>query len=273
MPGLWLDFIDKEFACPWALQISEHEHLVQITVLVSGVITYDHCYPPLEPNRSYFSGSGLSPRYVAHYGKPPQLQGINIHLEPEVIRPWLVDQAPSLQSALLSTTEWKQAWFPAVTPAMQAVVQQIRHCPLSATLRRVYWQAKVWELLALQLDAVLSAQGMLPSSCRLKASTVEALHRAQEILVAQVENPPLITTLAQQVGLSDRTLRRGFREIFGTTVISYLTQQRLLRAQQLLAQGQYTVTEVAHRVGYTHLGHFAAAFRQQFGINPSESSR
>lgn len=79
-----------------------------------------------------------------------------------------------------------------------------------------------------------------------------------------------MTELAQQVGLCDRTLRRGFRELFGTSVIGYLTQQRLNQAANLLRQGDYTIAEVATSVGYTHLGHFAAAFRKQFGMSPKE---
>lgn len=30
------------------------------------------------------------------------------------------------------------------------------------------------------------------------------------------------------------------------------------------------LTEVAHCLGYSHLGHFAAAFKYKFGITPSE---
>ena len=80
----------------------------------------------------------------------------------------------------------------------------------------------------------------------------------------------MLTELAAQVGVCDRTLRRGFRDLFGTTVIGYLTQQRMIKAEQLLRHGDYTVAEVANKVGYTHLGHFAAAFRKQFGVSPRE---
>ncbi|MFW9259071.1 helix-turn-helix domain-containing protein [Nostoc sp. CALU 546] len=30
-----------------------------------------------------------------------------------------------------------------------------------------------------------------------------------------------------------------------------------------------TVAQVAQAVGYSHLSHFAAAFRKKFGVNPS----
>ena len=76
--------------------------------------------------------------------------------------------------------------------------------------------------------------------------------------------------LAQQVGVSDRTLQRGFRELFGTTVFGYLTEQRMELAEQWLRQGNFTVTEIATMAGYSNPGHFAAAFKRQFGITPRE---
>ncbi|MHC5771703.1 MAG: helix-turn-helix transcriptional regulator [Nostoc sp.] len=75
--------------------------------------------------------------------------------------------------------------------------------------------------------------------------------------------------LAQQVGISDCTLQRGFRDVFGTTVIGYLTEQRGLDAQGLRA-GSCTVAEAANRVGYAHQGILRQGLKQQFGITPSE---
>jgi len=269
-PGIWLALIDKEFSQPWALQVPVHEHLVQFTIMLTGVVDYDDTYPTLGHGKSYLSGSGLSPSYTAQYGRSRCLKGINIHLKPEVLQPFLADQPKALQQSLLKNEDWKTAWFPRVTPAMHIVAQQMMQCPLQGATRRLYLQAKVFELLALQLEAILKDQGNLAPQTNLKAQTIEGIYHARDILTAQLENPPLLTELAQQVGLSDRTLRRGFRDLFGTTVIGYLTQQRMMQAKDLLQHGDHTVAEVANKVGYAHLGHFATAFRKQFGVSPRE---
>ncbi|HEY9763627.1 MAG TPA: AraC family transcriptional regulator [Trichocoleus sp.] len=269
LPGVWLDVIDKEFSQSWALKVPVHDHLVQITVLLSGSVNYDGSYPSLEPKRSYFSGCGISPGYVAWYQQSQHLQGVNIHFTPAVLEQMLADQSPELRQALLCYGDWKKAWFPKVTPTMRAVAQQIIHCPFEGATRRVYLQAKVFELLALQLEEVLAATKQQPAS-QLKPGTLDCIYQARDLLTVQIENPPSILELAEQVGVCDRTLRRGFRKLFGTTVIGYLTQQRMIRAEQLLREQHNTVAEVANKVGYTHLGHFAAAFKRQFGITPSE---
>jgi AraC-like DNA-binding protein len=269
-PGVWLDLIDKEFTQSWALRVPVHDHLVQFTLLLSGVVDYDAVYPTLGAGVGYLSGSGLSPGYVAHYGRSHHIRGINIHLRPDVVESFLTGQSSTLRPSLLKTNDWKTAWFPPVTPTMQALAQQMLHCPFYGAARRLYLQAKVFELLAFQLDALQADQGETAPPLTLKPGTVDCIYQARAILTAQLEHPPSVTELAQQVGLCDRTLRRGFRELFGTSVIGYLTQQRLNQAAQLLRQGDCTITEVANSVGYTHLGHFAAAFRKQFGVRPRE---
>lgn len=126
------------------------------------------------------------------------------------------------------------------------------------------------ELMALQLAPFLEEQNKIPSSPQLKPTTVTRIHHAREILHFRLENPPSLVELAQIVGISDRTLRYGFKALFGTTVFNYLKQKRLERAEQLLRNGGGTVAEIANLLGYSHLGHFAAAFKRQFGITPSE---
>ena len=86
------------------------------------------------------------------------------------------------------------------------------------------------------------------------------------------EQPLSLPQLAQQVGVSQRTLQRGFPALFNTTVVGYLNQQRLDRAEMLLREGKYLVAEVASMVDYEHLGQFAQAFKRRFGITPSQCS-
>jgi transcriptional regulator GlxA family with amidase domain len=90
---------------------------------------------------------------------------------------------------------------------------------------------------------------------------------AQELLQSNLQSPPSLITLARQVGLNDRKLKEGFRQVFNTTVFGYLTQQRLLQARVLLSQ-QQSIGVVSAAVGYSSPTAFSGAFRRQFGISP-----
>ena len=86
----------------------------------------------------------------------------------------------------------------------------------------------------------------------------------------RLNHPPTATELSQRLDLSERTLRRGFRSLFGTTMVGYINEQRLQQAELLLRNTDRTVTDIANYVGYAHLGYFARDFKRKYGINPSD---
>ncbi|MBA8826403.1 AraC-like DNA-binding protein [Saccharopolyspora lacisalsi] len=84
-----------------------------------------------------------------------------------------------------------------------------------------------------------------------------------------------VADMATVAGVSVRRLQEGFREYVGKTPLSCLRDIRLARAHDELelADDSVTVTEVATRWGFTHTGRFAAAYRRNYGVSPSESLR
>jgi AraC family ethanolamine operon transcriptional activator len=82
-----------------------------------------------------------------------------------------------------------------------------------------------------------------------------------------------LADLADAVGVSLRTLQYAFRETFGFSPAEFARRERLLRVRGQLRQGagQATVTEVAMRYGFHHLGRFAESYRRTFGEKPSET--
>jgi AraC family transcriptional regulator of adaptative response / DNA-3-methyladenine glycosylase II len=75
--------------------------------------------------------------------------------------------------------------------------------------------------------------------------------------------------LAQRLGITDRHLRRVFRDAFGVSPIDYAQTQRLLLAKRLLADTDLPVTEVALAAGFGSLRRFHALFRSRYGLTPT----
>lgn len=270
-PGVWLSFSETSYHQDVRVNVPAHDHPIQISVFLSGYLDCS-IHPTLDGSRGYFSGSGVSPAYVEVQPGGQQLTCFNLEIDPAAMGAFFADEQgqPEIIQQLFRGEDWKASFYPKVTPAMRSLVHQMWHAPYRGIVKRMYLQAKVFELLALHLD-LMSDHASQPQACGgLKPDTIARLHCAKEILTNQLENPPLLSELAKQVGVSDRILQRGFKALFNTTVVGYLKQQRLLQAERLLRQGTLSVTEVANRVGHGHLGHFAAAFRQQFGITPQE---
>jgi AraC-like DNA-binding protein len=83
--------------------------------------------------------------------------------------------------------------------------------------------------------------------------------------------------IARALDLSVRSVQEAFRDDLDTTPMNYLRDRRLDRARAELADALpsdgVTVTDVAERWGFGHLGNFAAMYRKRFGESPSETLR
>ncbi len=268
-PGLELAIFHETYPKGLTFREVENQHLVQFMVHLSGVVD-SGSFLYQDATHSYIGGSGMQRAVVNVHSDQPEI-GVNIHLQPQLFSQLFAtpagDLPPELQP-LLRGDDWQQVFSPRVTGAMRSVVQQIIDCPFLGVTKRLYLQGKVFELMALQLEGMLDPPPATPAES-LRADTAARIHYAAEILRAHLEDPPSQTELAQRVGVSDRTLRRGFQAVFQTTVLGYLTEQRLRWAKQLLWQG-FTVAEVVNRCGYSNQGHFAAAFKRKFGITPKQ---
>jgi AraC-like DNA-binding protein len=83
-----------------------------------------------------------------------------------------------------------------------------------------------------------------------------------------------IRQLANEMGISERTLRNGFAKYYGMSPTRYIQLQRLHRARkQLKYYGREgsTVSKIAGQLGMWDFGRFAARYKALFGELPSET--
>lgn len=155
-----------------------------------------------------------------------------------------------------------------LTPAAKLALESIRRCPFVGPLREMALTARGNDLLLEFLTTLSIAEPSRPGT--LLRSATEQIETAAAYLAKHLEQPPSVAELAREVGLSETTLKRGFHQVYGTTVFGYLRTRRMERAKALLESGEATVLEASTLVGYSNPSNFAAAFRQQFGLNPKE---
>lgn len=153
-----------------------------------------------------------------------------------------------------------------MTAAMQMAVHQLLDCPYRGALKQMYIESKVMELITHRLAQF--EENRCEKTAQLYPDDIERLHEARDILIRSMENAPTLLGLSRQVGLSDTKLKRGFRQVFGTTVFGCLRAHRMERGRQLLAEGKMNVTEVSYEVGYSERANFTRAFTKQFGVSP-----
>jgi AraC-like DNA-binding protein len=127
-----------------------------------------------------------------------------------------------------------------------------------------------------------AAQAALPSGARalaqLPTSIVAAavppppssMVRARRLLETRYVEPWTVDRLARQVGCPHRVLARDFRSEYGTSIHSFLIEQRVSAAMVLLADERSKVEAVSALVGYRSKKNFYAEFRRVTGVTPAQ---
>lgn len=95
------------------------------------------------------------------------------------------------------------------------------------------------------------------------------LRRARDLMDREYARPLDVPELARRALMSPAHFARRFRAAYGETPYSYLMTRRIERAQQLLRQGDLSVTDVCLAVGATSLGSFSSRFTEIVGMTPS----
>jgi len=94
------------------------------------------------------------------------------------------------------------------------------------------------------------------------------LHEIQQHIDGHIAEPLRIAELAEQFGLSSRSLSRRFIAAAGRAPQAYLQYARVQHAKRLLETTSDAIDEIRHRVGYNDPAAFRRAFKQITGLSP-----
>lgn len=158
--------------------------------------------------------------------------------------------------------------FP-ITVEMRRILTEVRDCPYSTPLKKLFVEAKVQELLALQISQITAVQ---TAGKRLKKADIDKLNEVRDLLMKNIYNPHSIDELSKMAGINRTKLQEGFKELFGNTIFGFISDHRLDDARQRLLdeKNNVTISEIAAASGYKNPQHFTAAFKRKFGLLPRE---
>lgn len=94
------------------------------------------------------------------------------------------------------------------------------------------------------------------------------IRRSVELMHAQLAAELSLKEIAAASYLSPFHFARVFKKLTGATPHAYLAGIRTTRAQQLLANPEFSIAEIGALVGYASPSHFTKAFRQVTGLTP-----
>ena len=139
------------------------------------------------------------------------------------------------------------------------------------TLENIFINAQTQILLLYSMECMLGEKEA-GFTCRFlsNADDREKIIRAREVLLQHIGEPITIKALSRKVAINECYLKKGFKEIFGTTIFDFYQGQRMEHAKYLLYDKGLSVTEVSLLLGYSSISHFSTAFKKHTGIKPCE---
>ena len=156
-----------------------------------------------------------------------------------------------------------------ITPSMAVVLSQILNHQPNAMMGRLYLKGKVYELLSLYFNPI-EATDISECPFLVDEENVRKIRNAKQIMLDRMTDPPSLQALADEIGLSLKKLKEGFKQLYGNTVYQFVLDHKMNHARQLLVTGSHNVNEVALELGYSNSSHFIDAFKKKFGTTPKK---
>jgi AraC-like DNA-binding protein len=95
-----------------------------------------------------------------------------------------------------------------------------------------------------------------------------AMRRAAERIVARPEEALDLKALAADARLSESHFRKLFRETHGEGPRDMQIRARMQKATELVLHSSWSITEIAHQLGFSTVHNFSRAFRREIGVSP-----
>lgn len=201
----------------------------------------------------------------------PDLHILEINLAPEFFKKFLPDHAKIFETFRNSIEKQHSSLInpdhKRISLEMYRLLNDIMSCDRKGIFKRIYLEAKVSELLLLQLEQLFHASSAVSS---LAKKDEEKIYAVRDYIVNNLNADRSLNDLAHQVGTNEFTLKKGFRELFGTTVFRFWNDIKMEQARKLLLDSDLNITEISDIIGYKNPRHFSAAFKRKYNILPSK---
>ena len=152
------------------------------------------------------------------------------------------------------------------------VLEALMNNSFTGSMENIFINAQTQMLLLYSLECMLGEKEVEGFQCKFLANEADRdkIVKAREVLLQHIGEPLTIKELSRKVAINECYLKKGFKEMFGTTIFDFYQSQRMEHARYLLYEKGLSVTDVSVMLGYSSISHFSTAFKKHTGLKPCE---
>lgn len=108
----------------------------------------------------------------------------------------------------------------------------------------------------------------IPRLSKLDAEFLEKLNRLidDNLNAAKLD----MAFFSDKMNMSHSTFYRKLKMLTGMTAVDYVRKIKLKKSLELIASGEFNITEIAYKTGFNSPAHFREAFKDEYGMSPSQ---
>ncbi len=266
--GRWVasprDFLVEQHMADTMTSAHWHDH-IEINLLLEGAMTYlfNGKQEDVEAGRLVLFWAAIPHQTVLVTPDSPLIciylpladflaLPIDITARQDVLQGTFIHQASPPEGVSVSGARWVHEWSAGDPARRQLVIDEV-----ALAVRRLIMD---------------HADGEARRSVA-AASTSPSIRHAQaltELIARHYSEALTLQSIANLARIHPTTANRAFREVFGISVMEYLTRFRLSRAMQRLAETDDPIVQIAHDSGFGSNARFYHVFKERTGNTPRQ---
>jgi AraC family transcriptional activator of pyochelin receptor len=232
----------------------------------SSTLSFNKGQHNLQYNRE-FTGS--------HIISTPCFHALTITYAPNFLKGLLQSDDPAIER-LANCVHGAKTWLAShhalsCNERIASVIEEISTCRFTGMIRYLFLESKMMELFVLQMEqAQAVAEGKVNDHW--SVADRKKLYAVKDYIENAYLEEFSLKELTYKFNLNEFKLKKGYKQLFETTVFGHVHQLRMKKAQTLLQNKAMNVSEAALFIGYNNVSSFCTEFKRRFGYSPGKHS-
>lgn len=254
-------------------------HPLKFLYCIEGTLEHrfenDTGYHSLRQYQSAIIASEQCKGHILQFPASAHVHIISLEIDREAFMPKIACALPTMKKVhqqLFKDVEANSAFYHDGFYSLQLadLFRELQGYGQDHFMRKLTMEGKAYLMLTMQIRLYQDDLEDAEQRSLLRQSEVKLIKKAESLIREEIAKLDTIDVIAARVGLNGRKLQEGFQYMYHQTVNSYIQKVRLQLARDLLPNLEYSISEIAERIGLSSKSYFSKIFKEEYGTTPSE---